>query len=880
MKILRQNVFDGPNVHSHYPVIEMRLDLEELDGLTTQDVPGFVDRLLRAMPTLREHYCSLGRPGGFAQRLLEGTYFGHVLEHLTLELEALAGMRVIYGKTRYAGAPRLYNVVYEYTAREAGLAAGRLALEILTALAAGEERGVADAVAQVRETMERCEPGPSTAAIISAARARGIPVMRLNDGSLIQLGYGRRARRLCATLTSETGCIAADIASDKHLTKSLLEQAGLPVPDGDVCASADEAWALTQSLGGSVVVKPLDGNQGKGVSLNLRSQAEVRRAFDLAARQSRQVLVERHIPGRQFRVLVVGDRVVAVAERLPAHVTGDGRHTVRELVDEANRDPLRGEDHARPLSRIHLDEVSLAYLARHGLSPESVPLMGVVVYLRDSANLSTGGTAADATDEIHPDVAADAVRASRVIGLDVAGVDLVTPDISRPLREAGGAIIEVNAAPGIRMHHFPSRGRARDAAGAIVDRLFPPGTPSRIPVVAVTGTNGKTTVTRLIAHVLAGTGRQVGMTTTDGIYVGDRCIRGGDTTGPRSARTVLQDQTVDAAVLETARGGIIRGGLAFDQCDVAVVTNLTGDHLGQDGVEDLEDLAHVKSLLVETVGQQGFAVLNADDPLVVDMSRRCRGQVVYFSIAQENLVVRRHVAAGGRAVVVRRGSMYLLEGSRAIRLLPVADVPITLGGLAEHNVANAAAAAAAVAALGLGPEAVRPGLRSFGATSDQNPGRLNIIVVNDFRVVIDYGHNAAGCEATLRTLRALQPARLTGVVAIPGDRRDEDAIHLGRVVAGLVDACIIKEDADLRGRVPGEVAALLLQGVRHAGREHLAEIILDEAQAVRSAMERAQTGDIVVVFYEKLDRVTAVVEQVARELRARPAPAAPAAAEA
>jgi len=880
MKILRQHVFDGPNVHSHYPVIEMRLDLEDLNDVTTQDVPGFVERLLRAVPSLREHYCGLGRPGGFVERLLEGTFFGHVAEHLTLELEALAGMRVIYGKTRYAGLPRQYNVVYEYTAREAGLAAGRLALDLLTALAAGEERDVGRVVARLREIIQRYEPGPSTAAIIAAAQVRGIPVLRLDQDSLVQLGYGRRARRTCATLTSGTGCIASDIASDKQLTKTLLEQAGLPVPEGDVCGASNEAWEVAQAMGESVVVKPLDGNQGKGVSLDLRSEAEVRRAFDVATRQSRQVLVERFVPGRQFRVLVVGDRVAAVAERLPAHVTGDGRSTIRELVDEANRDPLRGEDHEKPLTRIRLDEVSLAYLARHGLHPDSVPRAGSVVYLRDSANLSTGGIAVDATDEIHPDVATDAVRAARVLGLDVAGVDLVTPDLARPLREAGGVIIEVNAAPGIRMHHFPSRGRPRDAAGAIVDWLFPPGTESRIPVVSVTGTNGKTTVTRLIAHILAGSGIQVGMTTTDGIYVGDRCIRKGDTTGPRSARTVLQDPTVEVAVLETARGGIIRGGLAFDQCDVAVVTNLSADHLGQDGVEDLEDLAHVKSLLVETVAPRGHAVLNADDPLVAQMARRCHGRVVYFSTAQENLVVRRHVAAGGKAVVIRRGSLHLLEGDRALRLLSVTDVPITLGGLAEHNVANAAAAAAAAAALGLGPEAVRSGLRTFGATSDQNPGRLNIVDVNDFRVVIDYGHNAAGCEATLRTLRALRPVRLTGVLAIPGDRRDEDAVHLGRLVAGLVDACILKEDMDRRGRAPGEVAALLLQGVREAGREHLAEIVLDEAQAVRTAMERAQPGDIVVVFYESLERITAVVEEVTRELRARPRTAAPVMAEA
>ena len=880
MKILRQTVFDGPNIHSHYPVVEMQVDLEELDGATTQDVPGFVDKLLEAVPSLRDHYCSLGGPGGFVERLLEGTYFGHTLEHLTLELEALAGMRVIYGKTRYAGRPGLYTVVYEYTAREAGLAAGPQALQLLLGLVQGQTVDAAGVVAHLKETMVRYEPGPSTAALITAAQQRHIPVMRLDNDSLVQLGYGKRAKRICATLTSLTGCIATDIASDKQLTKTLLEQAGLPVPEGEVCSSAGEAWEAAQAMGRPVVIKPLDGNQGKGVSLNLRREAEVRQAYEIASRRSSQVLVERFVPGRQFRILIVGGKVAAVAERLPAHVTGDGRRTIRELVNIANQDPRRGEDHEKPLTRMRLDEVALTFLARQGLYPDSVPTLGAVVYLRDSANLSTGGIAVDATDEIHPEIAAAAARAAGVIGLDVAGVDLVAPDIARPLEEAGGAILEVNAAPGIRMHHYPSKGRPRDAAGAILDWLFPSGSESRIPIVAVTGTNGKTTVTRLISHLVAGNGQMAGTTTTDGIYIGDRCVRHGDTTGPRSARTVLQDPSVEAAVLETARGGIIHSGLAFDQCDVAVITNLSVDHLGQDGVETLEDLAHVKALLVETVRPGGSAVLNADDPLVVGMASRSRGKVIFFSTAAENLVVRRHVAAGGRAVVVRRGALHILEGGRSTRLLAVADVPITLGGLAEHNVANCAAAAAAGLALGLQPETIRSGLRTFGAFSQQNPGRLNIIEVADFRVVIDYGHNAAGCEATLRTLRALKPARLVGVVGMPGDRRDEDAIHLGRIVADLLDACVIKEDVDLRGRRPGEIAALMLQGAREAGRDHLAEIILDEDKAVRVAMERAQPGEIVVVFYEKLDKVLAAVDQVARDLAARPAQADVAAVEA
>lgn len=869
MKILRQNVYEGPNVHSHYPVIEVLLDLENLDGVTTDQVAGFTDRLLKSVPTMREHYCSLEHPGGFVERLLEGTYFGHTLEHLTLELEALAGMSVIYGKTRFAGTPRVYRVIYEYTAREAGLEAGRLALGILERLIAGESPRVEETLARLRETMLRSEPGPSTATIIAAAQARDIPVIRLNDDSLVQLGHGKRARRIAATLTSGTSCIAADIASDKHLTKALLEQAGLRVPEGGTCAIADEAWELAQEIGTPVVVKPLDGNQGRGVSLNLCQETEVRRAFDLAAQHSRRVLVERCVQGRQFRALVVGDRVVAVAERIPAHVTADGSRTIRQLVDLANKDPLRGEDHEKPLTRLRLDEVAVTHLARQGLTVDSVPALGTLVYLRDSANLSTGGTAVDATDDIHPDVALAAVRAAKTVGLDVAGVDIVTPEISKPLEEAGGVIIEVNAAPGIRMHHFPSRGRPRDAAGAIVDFLFPTGAASRVPIVAVTGTNGKTTVTRLISHLMAGTGLTVGMAATDGIYIAERCIRLGDTTGPRSARTVLQDPTIEAAVLETARGGIIRGGLGFDRCDVGVVTNLSEDHLGQDGVETLDDLAHVKSLVVETVRPGGSAVLNADDPLVANMAERSGGEVVFFSTSPENLVVRRHTAAGGKAVVVRRAALHVLDGGQSQRLVAVADIPITLHGLAEHNVANAAAAAAAGVALGLPVDVIRFGLRTFGTTVQQNPGRLNILDVADFKVVIDYGHNAAGYEATLRTLRALKPSRLTGVIGVPGDRRNEDAVNLGQIAARYLDYCLIKEDVDLRGRTPGEIAGLMLQGVSLAGGSNRAEVILDESRAIRVAMERAQPGETIVVFYEKLERVTTVVAQAVEELAGR-----------
>lgn len=868
MQILHMAAFEGRNVHSHYPVVEMKVALGKYQETTTRGVPGFNDRLLGVLPSLREHYCSLGRPGGFVERLKEGTYLGHVLEHVVLELQTLAGMDVIYGKTRMTSEPGVYKVVFEYRAKQAGLLAGRLALELILGLIDGCPVDVDDVIAKLKRIAEETEPGPSTAAIIRAAERRGIPHFRVNEGSLVQLGYGCRQKRVQATITAATGCIAADIAGDKTLTKKILAEAGIPVPYGGVAANAEEALALAEEIGTPVVLKPYNGNQGKGVSLNLSSEAEIRAAFEVAWNYASRVIVEKYIRGRHYRILVVGDKVVAASERIPAYVTGDGTHSIRELIDLVNRDPMRGEGHEKPLTRIKVDPVVLLVLARQGLTLDYTPGMGEVVYLRENANLSTGGIAIDATDDLHPENIALARRVARVIGLDVAGVDVVVEDLGLPIVSTGGAVIEVNAAPGIRMHHYPSKGRPRDVAGAIVDMLFPPGAPSRIPLIAVTGTNGKTTTTRMVGHILATAGYRVGMTTTDGIYIGGECVFPGDTTGPRSARTVLHDPTVEAAVLETARGGIIWGGLAFDQCDVGVVTNVTEDHLGQDGVETLEDLADVKSLVVESVSDRGYAVLNADDPMAVAMTRRARCRVIYYTSGEDNLVVHKHLAEGGRAVLVKNGVLTLAQGHQETRLLPVKSIPVTLHGGAIHNIQNAAAAAAAAFALDIPADAIRPALRTFGNSIQQNPGRLNILTAGDFRVVLDYGHNPAGFEATIRAVRHLNPARLIGVVGLPGDRRDEAAEKLGAISGKAFDYCVIKEDHDLRGREPGQVAALMLKGALSTGADpDRFEIVLSETDAIKAAMDQARTGDIVVIFYEKLDQALRAVEEKAGELK-------------
>jgi len=858
MKIQVIRALEGRNIHSHSPLIEMRVDLGEYEHQPTSAYPEFVSRLLQLLPSLEEHHCSRGQPGGFVQRLREGTYFGHVIEHVALELQALAGMQVIYGKTRRA-KDGVYNVFFEYESREAGLRAGEMAVEFVRRLLAGEEpRPVADLVAELQAIALRTGLGPSTQAIVEAARRRGIPYYRLG-GSLIQLGYGAKQRRIWATITARTGCIGVDIASDKTLTKRLLEEAGIPVPAGGTVTDETEALELARSLGGPVVVKPQDGNQGKGVTLNLRTEAEIRAAFRLAQRYAARVIIERYIPGRQYRVLVVGGEVVAAAERIPARVVGDGRHSLRELIELVNQDPRRGEGHEKPLTKIRIDPVVELTLARQHLDLDYVPAKGEQVRLRDNANLSTGGTATDVTDQVHPQVADLCVRAARIVGLDVAGVDLVMPDIAQPLLPGGGAVIEVNAAPGLRMHLYPSAGKPRAVGARIVDWLFPAGDRGRIPIVAITGTNGKTTVTRLVNHILQQAGYKTGMTTSDGIYIDGRCVLSGDTTGPRSARTVLMDDRVEAAVLETARGGIIRGGLAFDYCDVACVTNISADHLGQDGVETLADLVNVKTLLLEAVRPGGAAVLNADDPQMLLLLQHAAGEPILFARKADNINVRKHVVQGGRAVYRRQNDLVIAEQGKERVLISFSQVPLTAGGRLAHNVENVLAAVACCLNLGLQDAVLRQALMTFHPDLEQNPGRFNHFRIGRLNVVLDYGHNPAGFRATYEAVQAFKPRTVRAVIGVPGDRCDSLIIAAGRTAGALFDQLTIKEDQELRGRKPGEVAALLVRGALQVGfAEENLRVILDEREAIREAVRQslaAKPGgpgeDWLVIFFEK-----------------------------
>jgi cyanophycin synthetase len=862
----------GPNVWSNSPVIEAWVDLGELDRPST-DFPGFSDRLMAWMPTMIEHRCSIGQRGGFFQRLRQGTYPGHILEHVALELHSLAGADVGFGRARETSEPGVYRVVFEYV--EETLARRCLAVGRELVLAAIHDRpfDVKGEVQKLRELAEEVLLGPSTSALVEAARSRGIPARRLNTNSLVQLGQGSRQRRIQAAETDRTGAIAEEIAQDKELTRMLLAAVGVPVPEGRPVADAEDAWAAAAEIAAPVVVKPRDGNQGRGVATNLTTKDQVTAAYQAAAEESqgKQVLVERFAAGHDYRLLVVAGRVVAAARREPAQVLGDGTHTVRELIDIVNADPRRGDHHATVLSKIKLDSVSLAVLADQGLVPDSVPAAGATVLIRRNGNLSTGGTAIDVTERVHPQVAARAVEAAAVIGLDVAGVDVVAADISRPLDEQGGVVVEVNAAPGLRMHVQPSVGISRPVGEAVLATLFPEGDEGRIPVCAVTGVNGKTTITRFIAHILKGTGVRVGMTCTDGIFIDGRRIDRGDCSGPRSAGAVLMNPAVDAAVLETARGGILREGLAFDRCDVAVVTNIgDGDHLGLGEVNTPEDLAKVKRCIVDVVPPAGTAVLNAADPLVVGMEPHCAGGIFYFAIDGSHPVMVRHRATGGKAIFVRHNQVIVAEGEREEVLLSLDRVPLTLHGKIAFQVENTLAALAAALALKVPADVIRARAESFAADMEKVPGRFNVLEIHGATVIVDYGHNAHALAALVEAVGQFPNAHRTCVYSTAGDRRDCDLRRQGALLGEAFDRVILYEDHYTRGRPDGEIIRLLREGMAAGRRAGQIEEVRGAVTAVETALRSAQPGQLMLIQADTIDETVQCIRRYVEAISPEP----------
>jgi cyanophycin synthetase len=871
MRILNRNVYVGPSQYARFPVIRLELDLGALEQWPTAKLgDGFIDGLLAALPGLAEHGCSYREPGGFIRRMREGegTWLGHVLEHVAIELQNVAGEDVTFGKTRSIAddRPGVYSVVYEYAQREEGIAAGELALKLLDSLLPAELRSATDGSFDWEEERDgfiryaqRRALGPSTASLVRAAEERGIPWLRLNEQSLVQLGHGKYQQRIQATVTGRTPHIAVELASDKEETNKILGALGLPVPKQELVQSADAAWRAARRLGGPVVLKPYNGNHGRGITINVSGEDEVRAGFEAAREHSRSVIVETYLAGDDHRLLVVNGELVAATRRTPGHVVGDGTSTVAQLIDVVNSDPRRGVGHEKVLTKLKLDREAELMLERAGYTADSIPKADEVVPLRSTANLSTGGTATDVTDVIHPDNRAMAERAVRAVGLDVGGVDFLSTNIAESYKSIGGGICEVNAAPGFRMHIAPSEGTPRDAAGPVIDMLFPPGTPARVPIAAVTGTNGKTTTARMLAHIAKMAGFTPGLTTTDGVYIdGQRTVEG-DMTGPVSAQMVLRDPQIDFAVLETARGGLLRAGMGVSEVDVGAVVNIASDHLGLKGIDTLEQLAEIKRIVVEVARE--CAVLNADDPNVLKMSAYTDAKVIcYVTMNPSHPLVREHIRAGGRACALEQGvnghMITLYDKGSHIPLLWTHLIPATLEGRALHNVQNAMVAAAMAFSMGIKLDAIRHGLRTFDTTFFQAPGRMNVFNEHPFKVLMDYGHNAhaVGVMADLAQ-RLDATGRRIVVVAGPGDRRDEDLREIAAAVAGKFDHYIARRDDGLRGRDGDEVPRIIAKALQAAGvAEADISVIPDEQQAVDAALRMAAPGDLVLVFADALTR--------------------------
>lgn len=872
MRILDRSVYVGPSLYAHFPVIKLELDLGALELWPTGKIgDAYIDALVTALPGLAEHGCSYREPGGLIRRMKEGdgTWLGHVLEHVAIELQNVAGEDVTFGKTRSIdGRPGVYSVVYEYAQREEGIAAGELALTLLCSLLPENLRPEGsveadwnwpDARDQFIRYAQRRALGPSTASLVKAAEERNIPWLRLNEQSLVQLGHGKYQQRIQATVTGRTSHIAVELASDKEETNKILASLGLPVPRQELVQTEAQALRAARRIGFPVVTKPYNGNHGRGISIRLMNDAEVAEGFAKAKEHSRSVIVETYLEGDDHRLLVVNGELVAATRRTPGHVVGDGVHSIRQLVDSVNQDPRRGVGHEKVLTRIELDAQAEQMMARAEVTADTVLEKDRVIYLRSTANLSTGGTATDVTDIIHPDNRDMAVRAIRAVGLDVGGVDFLTTNIAESYKSIGGGICECNAAPGFRMHVAPSEGKPRDVAGPVIDMLFPPGTPSRVPIAAITGTNGKTTTSRMLAHIVKMAGYTPGLTTTDGVYIdGQRTVEG-DMTGPVSARMVLADPQIDFAVLETARGGLLRAGMGVPKVDVGAVINVASDHLGMKGIDTLEQLAEIKRIVVEIA--EDCAVLNADDPNVLKMSGYTDAKVIcYVTMNPQHGLVREHIRAGGRACALEAGvngqMITLYDKGSHIPLLWTHLIPATLEGKAMHNVQNAMIAASVAFSMGIKLDAIRQGLRTFDSTFFQAPGRMNVFSEHPFKVLFDYGHNAHAVGVMADLAQRLDVAgRRIVVLAGPGDRRDEDLRDIADAVAGRFDHYVCRRDDSLRGRGADEVPKMIAARLRERGvADNAISIIPDEQEAIDAALRMGQPGDLLLIFADALVR--------------------------
>lgn len=869
MKIVEIKVLRGPNYWSvrRTKLIQMKLDLEEKEQMPTNLIPGFRERLENMIPSLIEHRCSVGTRGGFFERVEEGTWMGHVIEHIALEIQTLAGMDTGFGRTRGTGKDGEYYVCFSYMEEDAGVYAARAAVRIAHALIFEEEYSMDEDIQKLREIREDTRLGPSTGCIVDEAAKRGIPYIRLNKHSLVQLGYGVHQKRIRATIASTTGNIAVDIACDKEETKNLLDAAEIPVPKGDVIRTEEGLKSVIDKIGYPIVIKPIDGNHGKGNTTNIVNWEQAIKALAAAKEYGRSVIVEKYITGFDFRILVINYKFICAALRTPAAVIGDGKNNIQYLIDEVNKDPRRGYGHEKVLTQITVDQFTQKMLDDMGYTLETVPKKGEQVLLKPTANLSTGGTSTDVTDEVHPANIIMCERIAKIIGLDICGIDIMATDLRSPAKENGGAILEVNAAPGFRMHIDPSIGLPRNVAEPVVDMLFPKGSAGTIPIIAITGTNGKTTTTRLTAHIAKTAGYKVGYTTSDGVYIQNQLMMKGDCTGPVSSTFVLKDPTVDFAVLECARGGILKNGLAFQNCDVSIVTNISADHIGLGGIDSMEQMAKVKAVVPETTFKHGYAILNADDDLVYAMKDGLSCNIAYFSMDENNPRIIKHAKEGGYAAVFENGYITIMKGTWKIRVIKVAEVPVTYGGKAVHNIMNCLPAVLSTYFWrNIEIEDIRLALQTFIPSTTQTPGRLNMFQFKHFQFLVDFAHNPAGLELLCDFVSKLDGEPKVGIISGTGDRRDEDIKELGKISGRYFDEIIIRQDKNLRGRTAEEIVNLLVAGIKETQTKEIPiEIIYNEKEAIMHAYNNVKPGSLITIMCdvvaEALDLIKGLKEK-------------------
>ena len=873
MKIREINAMRGPNYWSvrRHKLIVMVLDLEEMEELPSNKVDGFYNRLIAMFPGMYEHRCSVGEPGGFFQRVEEGTWMGHIIEHIALEIQTLAGMDVGFGRTRGYGEEGVYSVVFAYMEESVGRYAATASVRICEALIAGEDYDLSEDIQEMRELREADRLGPSTGSIVEEAASRGIPWIRLNKYSLCQLGYGANQKRIQATVTSETSSIGVELACDKEDTKYLLEQAEVEVPRGDIIRRERSLKEACRYVGFPLVIKPIDGNHGRGITVDIQNYDDALQAFHHAKESSKSgaIIVEKFIEGQDYRLLVINNKLVAAAIRTPAHVIGDGKSTVQELIDEVNKDPRRGYGHENVLTQITVNELTKTIIKDAGYTLDSIIDEGEKLILKDTANLSTGGTAEDVTDIVHPANVSMAERISKIIDLDICGIDIMTTDISKPLSETGGAVLEVNAGPGFRMHLAPTTGLPRNVAAPVIDKLFPQkGDTGRIPIIAITGTNGKTTTSRLIAHIAKMKGYRVGYTTSDGVYIQNRLLMTGDCTGPASAEFVLKDPTVNFAVLECARGGLLRAGLGFKKCDVAVVTNVAADHLGLKGIHTVDQLAKVKGVVPETVLPDGYAILNADDDLVYDMRRTVDCNVALFSMDENNPRIKALQRLNGITAIYENGYVTICRGEWKMRLMKAENIPLTYGGKAKFMIQNVLAAVLAAHVQGISIEDMKAALETFIPSATQTPGRLNLFEFNNFTILLDYAHNPAGMRALQKFTNELEATVKVGIIAGIGDRRIEDNNEMGAIAAEMFDEIIIRQDKRLRGKTEEELIKMLNDGIKKKDPNKKTTIIPSEKEAIKFAVKNAVKGSLIImcsdVIPDALDLVKHFKEREAK----------------